>query len=86
MKSHRYAVVTSRSQSTTRLGWNSPSTDETWCGICMRAVISTEPGAVCPSCGGEVVRTFEVINGGRPRKTFSFVFAEEQSGRVASSS
>jgi hypothetical protein len=87
MKSHHYAVVTSRNQSTTRLGWKSPSTDEMYCGICMRGVISPEAGAVCPSCGSEVVRTFEVIQGGRPlRKNFSVTVATEQTGRVASSS
>ncbi len=87
MKSHHYAVMTSRNQSTTRLGWKSPSTDEMYCGICMRGVILPEAGAVCPSCGGEVVRTFEVIQGGHPlKKKFSIAVAAEQTGRVASSS
>ncbi|GEM_PF-6110871 len=87
MKSRHYAVVTSRNQSITRLGWKSPSSDEMFCGICMRGVISPEAGAVCSSCGGEVVRTFEVIPGGLVlRRSFPATVAAEQTGRIASSS
>ena len=90
MKSQRYAVVANRTRSVTRLGWNSPSTAETFCGICMRGVISPESGAVCPSCGGEVVRTFEVLEGGQPfrparRSASPAAFSVEQPGWAASS-
>ncbi|WP_158748362.1 hypothetical protein [Acidobacterium sp. S8] len=90
MKSQRYAVITSRTRSVTRLGWKSPSTAETFCGICMRGVISPELGAVCSSCGGEVLRTFEVFDGGQPlrpaqRSASPTAFSVEQPGWAVSS-
>jgi hypothetical protein len=58
-----YAILTSRDQSTVRLGWVSFCTGLTYCGICLRAPVEPMLGAECRACGAQVSRLFDLCAG-----------------------
>ena len=66
MADRSYAVLRSSSNNAARLSWSSQSSGEMFCGICMRGLITTEIGRVCPTCQSRVAQVFEVVNGGQP--------------------
>jgi hypothetical protein len=39
---------------------------EVYCGMCMRGVVQSAVGAVCPICSSTVERILEVAPGGKP--------------------
>ena len=57
---NHYAILISSDQATMRLGWVSPSTGLTYCGICLRSPVTPKIGADCHACGARVARTFEL--------------------------
>ena len=66
MSEHRsYAVLHHPNNHAVRLSWSSQSSGEMYCGICLRGLVTTEVGRVCPSCQSRVEQVFEVVNGGR---------------------
>jgi len=66
MADRSYAVLRNPSSNAARLSWSSQSSGEMFCGICMRGLITTEIGRVCPTCQSRVAQVFEVVNGGQP--------------------
>ena len=66
MADRSYAVLRSPSSNAVRLSWSPQSSREMFCGICMRGLITTEIGRVCPTCKSRVAQVFEVVNGGQP--------------------
>jgi len=67
-ESHLYTILTSRNQSTVRFGWISISTGLTYCGICLRAPIAPEVGAVCPVCDATVSQVVDLGDRGASMK------------------
>ena len=66
MADRSYAVLRSPSSNAVRLSWSPQSSGEMFCGICMRGLVTTEIGRVCPTCQSRVAQVFEVVNGGQP--------------------
>jgi hypothetical protein len=66
MADRSYAVLRNPNNNAVRLSWSSQSSEEMFCGICMRGLITTEIGRVCPTCQSRVAQVFEVVNGGQP--------------------
>lgn len=66
MADRSYAVLRNPNNNAVRLSWSSQNSEEMFCGICMRGLITTEIGQVCPTCQSRVAQVFEVVNGGQP--------------------
>jgi hypothetical protein len=66
MSDRSYAVLRNPNNNAVRLSWSSQNSGEMFCGICMRGLITTEIGRVCPTCQSRVAQVFEVVNGGQP--------------------
>jgi|HubBroStandDraft_2_1064218.scaffolds.fasta_scaffold388981_1 hypothetical protein len=62
-KSSFFTILVSPNYATVRLGWVSPSTGLTYCGICLRAAVLPEVGAECSGCGALVARLFDLREG-----------------------
>jgi hypothetical protein len=58
-----YTIISCRKLRTARLGWVSPSTGLTYCGICLRAPVTPAIGAECSACGAHVAGLFEMQDG-----------------------
>ncbi len=66
---HRsYAVLQNPRNQATRISWSPASGGAMYCGICLRGMVRTEIGHVCPSCESRVQQVFEVVNGGKPQQ------------------
>jgi len=66
MADRSYAVLRNPSNNATRISWSSQNSEEMFCGICMRGLVTTKIGQVCPTCQSRVAQVFEVVNGGQP--------------------
>lgn len=66
MADRSYAVLRNPGNNAARISWSSINSEEMFCGICMRGLITTEIGQVCPTCQSRVAQVFEVTNGGQP--------------------
>ena len=57
---HFYSIMKAENPSTVRLGWVSPHTGITYCGICLRAAVTPQVGAECNVCGAQVTRLLDI--------------------------
>jgi hypothetical protein len=55
-----YVILIDRGHTRVRLGWVSVSTGLTYCGICLRAVVTPETGKCCQACGATVAHVFKI--------------------------
>ncbi|MGA2728440.1 MAG: hypothetical protein ABSE96_11535 [Terracidiphilus sp.] len=57
---HFYSIMRAVNPSAIRLGWVSPSTGITYCGICLRGVVIPQIGAECKICGAHVAQLLDI--------------------------
>lgn len=57
---HQYTIFTNVDKTSARLGWISPSTGFTYCGICSRARVMPEIGTECEVCGARVANVLDL--------------------------
>jgi hypothetical protein len=59
-----YSIMKAVNRSTVRLGWVSPSTGITYCGICLRGVVIPQIGAECNICRAQVAKLLDIRSKG----------------------
>jgi hypothetical protein len=55
-----HVILINHGNTRARLGWISPSTGLTYCGICLRAAVTPEIGESCAACGARVALAFSL--------------------------